>query len=89
MADRPQSTLLPCPFCGGAAAFEARKPGGTGASGMEPYEHRIACTNAACGVRPASKWRSEAEYDWQARTYVAVPVREQTADAWNRRVLPQ
>lgn len=83
LAEAP--SLRACPFCGAAVRFEGRQPGGTGASGMEPYDYRIICDAPGCDVRPGSAWRSEADYDWKARQYVPTGARELLAEAWNRR----
>lgn len=72
--------LKPCPFCGGEARAETRQPGGTGASGMEPYLQRIACPRCRIALpweHPVDEWGKQAKHN--------AALAEKQAAIWNTR----
>lgn len=74
--------LSGCPLCGGVASLESRAPGGTGASGMEPYMRRIGCKQ--CGLwigwtHPRDEWGKQHIHD--------KALIDELATRWNRRAV--
>lgn len=73
-------TLSPCPFCGGPAEIARQAPGGTGASGMEPYMQRAGCKQ--CSIWTG--WRHPKE-EWGKQSVHDKRLSAQLAEHWNNR----